>query len=105
VIDALARVAGAYFASGHSRTARGCAVVDESACQELIGDWRQLQVGGVIRVAEGGSLHWHSDDNATQIGGTWACQEPSTRTILFRWDNAMQDTRSCSRTTRRRLRE
>jgi hypothetical protein len=99
VIGALAGVAGAFFAWDQSRAARSApaqsgwvAEADDSACEEVIGEWRQLQVGGVIRVAAGGELHWHSDDDAVQVGGSWACQEPASRTVLFRWDNGMQDT-------------
>jgi len=61
-------------------------------CVEVVGRWDWLTVGGIVAVAEGGTITYHPNDltPVPMFTGTWDCDSGSGD-IAMRWNTGFSD--------------
>ncbi len=86
VVATVAGLALAYVALGSDESAAS------DPCVAVVGRWNWLTVGGIVSVAEGGTLRYHPNDltPVPMFTGTWDCDAGSGE-IAMRWNTGFSD--------------
>lgn len=57
------------------------------SCTGFVGRWDWLTTGGVVAIAENGTMVWYrlATDATPTITGSWECRQDRTRHVTMRW--------------------
>lgn len=59
----------------------------DDRCADVAGRWDWLTTGGVVAIAETGTMKWYrlASDAVPTLNGSWECSGTNPRHLTFRW--------------------